>query len=246
MHGSRTYSRPRGEIAEKEAIVMAKKKRSAKQKANDRRLGVMARARAKSARGGARKSAKRRKTSSGRKKPRSAAQKAATLRMLAARGVSPRKASRKGRKKSGKIGTLAQKKAELRMLRGLLAAEKRKGAVVRGGFKGGAARHRAQVARAAGKSAIVTAMAVRSGSPTSEIRVPAQSVVHARTQQIARTPNQHGKRRQPGHAPVSVLLRRIALLELDILKRVEARDVDSDRPYVSKKDPPEIKAFLRR
>jgi hypothetical protein len=43
---------------------------------------------------------------------------------------------------------------------------------------------------------------------------------------------------------VSVLLRRIKLLELDILKAVKRGDVDSEEPHVSKHDPAEIKAFL--
>lgn len=224
---------------------MAKKKRSAKQRANDKRLGRMARARAKSARGGANKPAAKRRKTDGRKKPRSAEQKAATLRMLAARGVSPRRGRKKGSRKGKKVGTLAQKKTELRMLRAQLAAAKRHGKVVRGGFKGGAARHRARV-KVAGRNAIVTAMAVRSGSSRSELGAPASAVVSARARQIATTPNQHGRERESGHAPVSVLLRRIRLIELDILKRVAAGDVDSENPYISKKDPAEIKAFLRR
>ncbi len=98
--------------------------------------------------------------------------------------------------------------------------------------------HRAKTHHA-GRNAIVTAKAVRSGSGKSELVVPGASVVSARAHEITA---RHGNK---GHAPVSVLLRRIKLLELDILKAVKRGDVDSEEPYVSEHDPAEIKAFLK-
>jgi hypothetical protein len=169
--------------------------------------------------------------------------------MLAARGLSPKRRGRKGRKDS-----LAAKRAELARLQAQLrqignfpaqAAARRAARKASGEARRGRRAGRVGAYRNAGRNAIVVAKAVRSGSPTSELTRPGDSVVSARASQIAHTPNQHGKKRQPGHAPVSILLRRIRLLELDILKRVKAGDVDSDEAYVAKKDPAEIKAFLR-
>lgn len=167
-----------------------------------------------------------------------------------------------GPKKKG-WGALAKKKAELASLKKQVTAAKRaakhrgKGpmghrrgrpkkhyseaeAMATLGITGAYApkSHRAKTHHA-GRNAIVTAKAVRSGSGKSELVVPGASVVSARAHEITA---RHGNK---GHAPVSVLLRRIKLLELDILKAVKRGDVDSEEPYVSKHDPAEIKAFLK-
>ena len=167
-----------------------------------------------------------------------------------------------GPKKKG-WGALAKKKAELASLKKQVTAAKRaakhrgKGpmghrrgrpkkhyseaeAMATLGITGAYApkSHRAKTHHA-GRNAIVTAKAVRSGSGKSELVVPGASVVSARAHEITA---RHGNK---GHAPVSVLLRRIKLLELDILKAVKRGDVDSEEPYVSEHDPAEIKAFLK-
>ncbi len=167
-----------------------------------------------------------------------------------------------GPKKKG-WGALAKKKAELASLKKQVTAAKRaakhrgKGpmghrrgrpkkhyseaeAMATLGITGAYApkSHRAKTHHA-DRNAIVTAKAVRSGSGKPELVVPGASVVSARAHEITA---RHGNK---GHAPVSVLLRRIKLLELDILKAVKRGDVDSEEPYVSKHDPAEIKAFLK-
>jgi len=167
-----------------------------------------------------------------------------------------------GPKKKG-WGALAKKKAELKRLKAQVIAAKR-AAKHRGkgpmGHRRGRPKKRYNEAEAmatlgitgayapaskqaktrhAGRNAIVTAKAVRSGSGKSELIVPSAGVVSARAREITA---RHGN---TGHAPVSVLLRRIKLLELDILKAVKRGEVDSEEPYVSKHDPAEIKAFLK-
>jgi len=167
-----------------------------------------------------------------------------------------------GPKKKG-WGALAKKKAELKRLNAQVAAakraEKRRGKGPMGHRRGRPRKHFTEAeamatlgitgayapasqqakTRHAGRNAIVTAKAVRSGSGKSELVVPGASVVSARAHEITA---RHGNK---GHAPVSVLLRRIKLLELDILDAVKRGDVDSEQPYVSEKDLPEIQRFLR-
>jgi len=163
----------------------------------------------------------------GRKKARTEAEKAAAVKKPAAKSAG-KKSHAKKRTKKQPWGTLRAKR--------LAKHPKREPGPKKEGW-GALAKKKAELAKL--KKQVVTAKAIRSGSGKSELIVPGAGVVSARAREITA---RHGNK---GHTPVSVLLRRIKLLELDILKAVKRGEVDSEEPYVSKHDPAEIKAFLK-